>query len=238
MTRDAALGGLGRLALLLHRGGRNHTPVVKLLIVDDHPILREGLATLLLQAGPQTCVLQGRNADEAFALLDRHADTDVVVLDLVMPGMGGLAALAEFGRRRPDLPVIVLSSSEDPRDAREALAQGALGYVPKSASPYTLLSAIGMVMNGDLYVPPLILNAFSPDAREGVESPPAPASILTDRQIEVLRLLSDGSSNKVIANSLALSEKTVKVHISAIFKALHVMNRTQAASAARSAGLI
>ena len=85
-----------------------------MLIVDDHPILREGLATLLLQAGPQTCVLQGRNADEAFALLDHHADLDVVVLDLVMPGMGGLAALAEFGRRRPELPVSVLSSLELP----------------------------------------------------------------------------------------------------------------------------
>ena len=211
---------------------------MKLLIVDDHPVLREGLATLLLQSGPQTCVLQGRNADEAFTLLDQHPDLDVVVLDLVMPGMSGLAALAEFGRRRPDLPVIVLSSSEDPRDAREALAQGALGYVPKSASASTLLAAIGMVMNGDLYVPPLILNAFAPDASQPVEAPSPIASILTERQVEVLRLLSDGSSNKLIANRLVLSEKTVKVHISAIFKALRVLNRTQAASAARAAGLI
>ncbi len=211
---------------------------MKLLIVDDHPVLREGLATLLRQAGPQTCVVQGRNADEAFALLDQHPDLDVVVLDLVMPGMGGLAALAEFGRRRPELPVVVLSSSEDPRDAREALAQGALGYVPKSASPSTLLSAISMVMNGDLYVPPLILNAFAPEVRPRGEPPDTGSSILTGRQVEVLRLLSDGSSNKMIANRLALSEKTVKVHISAIFKALRVLNRTQAASAGRSAGLI
>jgi DNA-binding NarL/FixJ family response regulator len=223
---------------LLRRGARDHTFIVKLLIVDDHPVLREGLATLLRQAGPQTCVLQARNADEALALLDQHLDLDVVVLDLVMPGMGGLAALTEFARRRPDLPVVVLSSSEDPRDAREALAQGALGYVPKSASPSTLLSAISMVLNGDLYVPPLILNAFAADAGHPVEAPPEVASILTERQIQVLRLLSDGSSNKMIANRLALSEKTVKVHISAIFKALRVLNRTQAASAARTAGLI
>ena len=211
---------------------------MKLLIVDDHPVLREGLATLLLQAGPQTCVLQGRNADEAFALLGQHSDLDVVVLDLVMPGMGGLAVLAEFGRRRPELPVIVLSSSEDPRDARLALAQGALGYVPKSASASTLLAAIGMVMNGELYVPPLILNAFAPDAPQPMEAPAPVASMLTERQVEVLRLLSDGSSNKLIANRLALSEKTVKVHISAIFKALRVLNRAQAASTARAAGLI
>jgi DNA-binding NarL/FixJ family response regulator len=153
--------------------------------------------------------------------------------------MGGTRALTEFGRVRPDLPVVVLSASEDARDAREALAKGALGYVPKSAGQRTLLSAIRLVLDGDLYVPPLLLGDSSPPA--AIE-PPGEAgherTTLTERQIEVLRRLSQGQPNKTIARDLGLSEKTVKGHISAIFRALNVVNRTQAAAAGRDAGLI
>jgi two-component system nitrate/nitrite response regulator NarL len=212
---------------------------MKLLIVDDHPVLRDGLAALLMQIGPDTTVLQARDATEGIALVDNHPDLDVVILDLAMPGMEGLQALSEFGRKRPDLPVIVLSSSEDPRDVRRALASGALGYVPKSASQHVLLSAIRLVLNGDLYIPPLILdekiNATVPRTT-GTEG--ASNRLLTARQIEILKLLSEGKPNKTIAATLALSEKTVKTHITAIFKALNVVNRTQAAAAGRQQGII
>lgn len=212
---------------------------MKLLVVDDHPIVRDGLAALLGQMGPDTVVLQAGDAGGALALVAAHADLDVVILDIAMPGMDGLRALAEFGRARPELPVIVISASEDARDVREALAKGALGYVPKSASPRTLLSAIGLVLNGDVYVPPFILaetdvpRSLDPRAAAG---PGRPA--LTDRQIEVLRQLSKGQSNKEIAAELGLSEKTVKAHVTAIFRALNVVNRTQAAAVGRAAGLI
>ncbi len=150
-----------------------------------------------------------------------------------------MLALSELGRKRPTLPVIVLSSSEDPADARRALALGALGYVPKSASQHTLLTAIRMVLSGDLYVPPLILDkpglGLSIPARGRVGGG---AARLTERQIAVLRLLSNGRPNKTIAIELDLSEKTVKTHITAIFKALNVINRTQAASVGRDLGLI
>lgn len=214
----------------------NHN--MKLLIVDDHPVLREGLAALLRQAGPDAKVLQARNAQEGIAAVENNADLDVVVLDLLMPGMDGWQAISEFGRRRPELPIIVLSSSEDPQDARKALALGALGYVPKSASQHVLLSAIRMVLNGDLYVPPLVLN--EPDSAVDRQSGRTDegAARLTPRQIEILQMLSKGAPNKTIATALDLSEKTVKAHISAIFKALNVVNRTQAAAAGREAGLI
>jgi two-component system, NarL family, nitrate/nitrite response regulator NarL len=212
---------------------------MKLRIVDDHPVLRDGLAALLMQIGPDTAVLQARDANEGIALVDNHPDLDVVILDLAMPGMEGLQALSEFGRKRPDLPVIVLSSSEDPRDVRRALASGALGYVPKSASQHVLLSAIRLVLNGDLYVPPLILdekiNATVPRTT-GTEG--ASNRLLTARQIEILTLSSEGKPDKTIAATLALSEKTVKTHITAIFKALNVVNRTQAAAAGREQGII
>jgi two-component system nitrate/nitrite response regulator NarL len=212
---------------------------MKLLIVDDHPFLRDGLAALLMQIGPDTTVLQARDANEGIALVDHHLDLDVVILDLAMPGMEGLQALSEFGRKRPDLPVIVLSSSEDPRDVRRALASGALGYVPKSASQHVLLSAIRLVLNGDLYVPPLILDEkFNTTLRRTTNSEGASNRLLTARQIEILTLLSEGKPNKTIAVTLALSEKTVKAHITAIFKALNVVNRTQAAAAGREQGII
>jgi two-component system, NarL family, nitrate/nitrite response regulator NarL len=212
---------------------------MKLLVVDDHPIVRDGLATLLRQLGADTVVLQVGDAARALEMAVEHADLDVVILDIAMPGMDGLRALGEFGRVRPDLPVIVISASEDARDAREALAKGALGYVPKSASRHTLLSAIRLVLNGDLYVPPLILSetrfSYAPDPRGAAAST---GSTLTTRQIEVLKQLSQGKSNKSIALELGLSEKTVKAHVTAIFKALNVINRTQAAAAGREAGLI
>jgi DNA-binding NarL/FixJ family response regulator len=211
---------------------------MKLLIVDDHPVLREGLAALLRQAGPDTDVLQACDAHEGLALVEDHPDLDAVVLDLMMPGMDGWRAISEFGRKRPELPVIVLSSSEEPQDARKALALGALGYVPKSASQHLLLSAIKIVLNGDLYVPPLVLNdTASVTEREGGRAEPN-AARLTGRQVEILAMLSKGQPNKTIAATLDLSEKTVKAHITAIFRALNVVNRTQAAAVGREAGLI
>jgi two-component system, NarL family, nitrate/nitrite response regulator NarL len=212
---------------------------MKVLIVDDHPALREGVAALLRQSGPDTSVLQAGDVAEALAFVAQHADLDIVVLDIVLPGMGGLPAIAEFGRLRPDLPVVVLSSSETPQDARRALAQGALGYVPKSASPQTLIAAIRLVLNGDRYVPPLILDetvaARLAHLRQGAGSA---VSALTDRQIDVLRQLIEGKSNRTIALGLGLSEKTVKAHVTGIFKALNVVSRTQAAAIAREIGLI
>jgi two-component system, NarL family, nitrate/nitrite response regulator NarL len=212
---------------------------MNVLVVDDHPVLREGIAALLRQAGPDTVVHQEGDVAGALKLAAERPDLDVIVLDLMMPGIGGMQAIAEFGRVRADVPVIVLSSSEDPRDARNALAQGALGYVPKSASQHTLVSAIRLVLTGELYVPPLILNEIG-DVRQRQFGGPCGnrGTALTERQIDVLKRLSAGQPNKIIARELELSEKTVKAHITAIFKALNVVNRTQAALVGREAGLI
>jgi two-component system nitrate/nitrite response regulator NarL len=214
--------------------------LMKLLVVDDHPVMRDGLTALLKQVGPDTQVLQARDAAEAFSLCASHTDLDLVVMDLVMPGMDGLTALTEFGRRHPGLPIIVLSSSEDPQDARRALAQGALGYVPKSASQHTLISAIGLVMEGEIYVPPLIMSVIGGETKLPARLPASnPGEYdLTERQLDVLRLLAEGHANKIIAYRLDLKEKTVKFHVSAIFRVLHVTNRTQAAAAARAKGLV
>ena len=208
---------------------------MKILIVDDHPVFRDGFATLLqhASASEETIVYQAGNVTEGLARIAASPDLDVLMLDLFMPNGGGFPAIAAFGRARSDLPIIVLSSSEDPRDVRQALAMGALGYVPKSATPQALLSAIRLVLNGDIYVPPLILGAGPADKAQ-----PEIGDILSRRQIQVLCLLAEGLPNKTIATRLELSEKTVKAHITSIFRLLGVVNRTQAASAGRAAGLI
>jgi DNA-binding NarL/FixJ family response regulator len=207
---------------------------MKILVVDDHLILREGLAALLRQSWQDAVILQGRDADAGLRAAEENPDLDVVFLDLNMPGMNGMTGIQHFVQRFPRLPLIILSSSENPAEVRRALALGAVGYVPKSASPQTLISALRLVLAGDIYLPPLLLDAPPlPGRRPADES-----GGLTDRQVEVLVALCNGLSNKEIGRKLDLSEKTVKAHITAIFRALNVVNRTQAANAARVRGLV
>ena len=206
---------------------------MKLLIVDDHPVLREGLCAFLRAGHPEVGILQAASAEEAFGVADANIDLDVVVLDLKMPGVQGSGAVRELGRRRPDLPIIVLSSSEDPDDVRDVLSSGAMGYVCKSASQQTLMTAIEVVLRGDVYVPPLMLDR-RPSERD---APGSAASALTPRQREVLAQVQAGRSNKQIAHALSLSEKTVKAHVTALFRSLGVVNRTEAALVARERGL-
>jgi len=201
---------------------------VKLLVVDDHSVVREGLSALLLTFGPDTKVVGAEDGPHALAAVDAHSDLDVVILDLAMPGMNGMKVLEELGARRPGLPVMVLSASEDPEFVRQTMALGALGYVPKSANPDTLIAAIRFVLQGELYVPPFMLTAKPPSAVTAKNLPR-----LTKRQSEVLASLCEGLSNKGIARNLNMSEKTVKAHITTIFRLLGVQNRTQAVNLAR-----
>lgn len=207
---------------------------MKILIIDDHAIVREGIAAMLLQEVNAATILEAGDGAEGLAIADAHSDIDAVLLDLEMPGLGGRPALEEFGKRHPDLPVIILSSSVDHRDVRQALASGALGYVPKSATAKTLLAAIRLVLQGDIYVPPLVLDPKFASLHDAPNL--FAAEHLTERQIEVLELIGEGKSNKEISIALGLAEKTVKVHITAIFKALGVTNRVQAINAAKLAG--
>jgi two-component system nitrate/nitrite response regulator NarL len=201
-----------------------------MLVVDDHAVLRQGLAALLMDSGAAREVLHAGDQAAGLAHLAAHPDLDAVLLDLKLPDSEGLGAITAFSNAAPTVPIIIVSASEDPLDVRRALEMGALGYVPKSASPETLLSAVRLVLSGAIYVPPLMLDA---------EEAPSPSRVrmLTARQTEVLAAMTVGYSNKEIGIRYGLSEKTVKTHVSAIFRALGVTNRTQAARAAHSAGI-
>ena len=201
---------------------------MKALIVDDHAMMREGVATVLRTGFADAVVLQASDGAAALMLAAANADLDIVLLDLVLPGTDGMAVLATFGTTHPGLPVVVLSGSEDVRDVRRALALGALGYVAKSASATTLVAALHLVLGGDIYVPPFVVRAtaepVAPDRRDA----------LTERQNQVLAMLAAELSNKQIADRLKLSEKTVKAHVTAILRALDVPNRGAAARIARA----
>jgi len=212
------------------------------LVVDDHPLFREGLRQVLQGLAGETRVIAEGDAEKALAAVHEIEDLDLVLLDLSMPGMNGFTAVQRFSREAPGIPVVIISAHEEPADVRRALSLGALGYIPKSTPPNILLDALRLVMGGGVYVPPLFLHATR-QAGSPVPPPQAPGEIsgdgvLTGRQGDVLVLLSQGKSNKLIARELELSEKTVKAHVTAVFRALGVVNRTQAAIAARRRGLI
>jgi DNA-binding NarL/FixJ family response regulator len=213
---------------------------MKILIVDDHAMVRQGIAALLEHAHPGTQVLQACDSAEGLALAARHDDVDAVFLDLSMPGMDGMDALTAFGTLRPALPVIVLTAAEDQDVVRKAFAAGALGYVPKAAPSSTLLSALELVLSGEVFVPGLLLQPSTRPLKPWNHPVGKSPSIgpLTARQAEVLRCLGEGLSNKAIGRRLGLSEKTVKAHVTAIFRALSATGRPEAIYVAREAGLI
>lgn len=210
---------------------------MKILLADDHPLFREGVKHVLMQLGDEVDIVDAHDYPSLFAEAANHPDLDLVLADLYMPGMGGHEGIAEFRNQFPDTPLVIMTASESRTDARRALASGALGYVLKSSPTQVMIEALKRVLNGGVYVP-LIM--------EGDEQTDDPVSLmplskqgirLTGRQLEVLKLLLEGKPNKLIARDLDLSEGTVKIHVAAIFRALSVTNRTEAAVAAQRLGL-
>lgn len=210
---------------------------MKIMIVDDHALVRQGVSALLEREAGGATVLQARHSAEALDLAAAHDDLDAVFLDLAMPGMDGIAALKEFGRLRPALPVIVLSAAEDSALARRAFAAGALGYVPKSATAETLLSALHLVLRGETFVPSLVLRAPHADT-PAIPVQTRGGSSLTHRQTQVLRHLGEGLSNKAIAHRMGVSEKTIKAHVTGVLRAMSASDRLDAVQSARAAGLL
>jgi two-component system nitrate/nitrite response regulator NarL len=207
---------------------------MKLLIADDHALTREGLCLLLQKLEPHTAVFEAGGYEELAALLAEHPDADLAIVDLDMPGRTEGTTLAALRQRHPTVPMVVLSGCEDREEMRRALGSGAMGYLPKSASPQVLLNALRLVLAGGVYVPPALIEA---DAAEPVADREADVA-LSPRQHEVLGQLMLGKSNKEIARALGMSEATVKVHLGAVFRALRVTSRTQAVRAAQRKRLI
>jgi len=194
----------------------------KILVVDDHPLIQHALARALPDIDPEFEIVSALDRAEALTALARHRDIALILLDLALPGVHGLDFLVQLHRDYPQVPIVVLSATHDRGTVTAAVDAGARGYVAKTARPAALLHAMRGVLNGERNVTRDIAPA-PPD----VPGVPARTLGLTRRQGEVLRLLMQGKPNKLICRDLRLSEGTVKVHVSAILKALNVHSRAQ-----------
>ena len=217
---------------------------LKLLVIDDHPLVQEGVAAALEALGLDVRIVAARGADQGLAAAAANPDLDAVLIDVAVPGMNGFAVIGEMRKRFAELPVIVLSALEDPANVKRALDSGAAGFIPKSSSTDVLIKVLQQVLKGNAAVEP---NASAVSARNGTNgsggSPSShettpDATLLTLRQLQVLSRVCQGKTNKQIASELGLSEKTVKAHVTAIFKILGVVNRTQAVLVARRMGML
>ena len=201
---------------------------MRILLCDDHALFREGLELVIRGLDEEVELAAVGDAETALARVAADEDLDLVLLDLQLPGMDGFTALARLRRDHPSVPVVLLSASERPEDVRTALDAGAAGFIPKSTRGSVLLGALRLVLSGGVYVPPLLLDAAPP--RRGV----AP---LSRRQLDVLRLLARGLTNRDIARVLGIAEGTVKSHVMRVYELLDVNNRTEAAMRMRELGI-
>lgn len=207
---------------------------MKIILADDHTLFRDGFVLLLKQLEADAEVITAGSLEEALEQARAHPDADLLLLDLQMPGMQGLVSVQAVMRDFPSLPVAILSASDSRQVMEALLAAGAAGFIPKSSSAQVMLSALKLILAGGVYLPAQLLDSGQGAAGAAA----AKGGPLTPRQLDVLRLLCEGKSNKLICRELDLGEGTVKAHIAAIFRALNVNNRTEAALEARRLGLL
>jgi len=230
---------------------------MKLLLIDDHALFREGLALLLRPLVQNSLVLEAGSCEQAKEVLSAQPEVELVLMDLGLPGMSGLDGIAWLHDTQPGLPVVALSSADDRDTVLQALDAGAMGFIPKSASSAVMLGALQVVLAGGIYLPQVVLpqgtrpvtGASAPAPRGAAPepgstawpakppTPPTPADLgLTPRQADVLDLLLQGKPAKLICRELGLAQGTVKAHTSAVLRALNVTTRVQAVVAASRLG--
>ncbi|MBP6344788.1 response regulator [Neisseriaceae bacterium CLB008] len=205
---------------------------VHVLLVDDHALFRQGLSFLLTQVAEFTVVGMGTDGLEGVKLA-KQCRPDVVLLDLDMPLMNGLEALAQMLNHQPSLPVLMLTISEDAADLQKCMALGAMGYVLKNVDTEFLIAAIHQAMAGERVVSQAIsMKLLAPKLGAAPPAQQMDWASLTQREREVLGYIAKGISNKIIADQMSLSENTVKVHVQNILRKLNLRSRVQAAIAA------
>ena len=216
---------------------------MKILVVDDHPLVRDGMHHVLAPVAASVEVLEASDCVSALAMARTHPDISLILLDLNLPGVRGFEALERLRGEQPAMPVVILSMHRDRQAVLEALRRGAMGFIPKASAKAVIVNAIRLVLSGGVYVPPeAVIDADGPtrDATESAVRSPSSRSLaslaLTARQEQVLALLKRGNSNKEICRALGIAERTVKIHVTAVLNALRVKSRTQAVIAANELG--
>jgi DNA-binding NarL/FixJ family response regulator len=216
---------------------------VKILVADDHPLIREALGHVLRELDGGVAVLEAADGETVKRLAAEHPDLDLVLLDIFLPGVRGLELFDELRSSYPTLPLVAVSALDDASTVKAVLAGGAMGFIPKSSSHPLMVSALRLVLSGGRYLPPELMAqewAFVSGRATtlGTRGPVSAAALgLTERQHQVLGCIAQGKSNKQICRELGLAEATVKIHVTAILKALKVTSRTQAVVMINELGL-
>src|SRR5262245_10093755 len=211
---------------------------MKILVVDDHALIRDALRGVLDELLGGSTVLEAPDCRQATELIREHPDLGLILLDLNLPDRDGFAFLADLRRRHAPISLVVLSGFHDRGNVMRALNLGACGFIPKSSPREVMVSALRLVLSGGIYIPPEALPpAKTEGARPSPSRPFSPADVgLTERQMEVVALMMQGKSNKAICRILDVAEPTVKHHVTAVLKALKVANRTEAVIAVGALG--
>jgi DNA-binding NarL/FixJ family response regulator len=204
------------------------------LLVDDHPLFHEGLASAFARLAPDLGIVSADSVEAGLDLLRSEAGIELALIDLVLPSSDGLTALALYAEEFPHVPRLLISGKEDPSVIRRARDAGASGFLHKSLPLDRLLAALRRVLDGHAYFEP------SSEARLEEDGPRSadPHENLTLRQLEVLKLLGEGRSNKEISAALAIADRTVRAHLTELFRTLGVSSRTQAILTAQRLGLL
>jgi two-component system, NarL family, invasion response regulator UvrY len=209
--------------------------MIRVLLVDDHAVVRTGFR-LLLQARPDIVVTGEAESGEAACQVYIERSPDVVVMDIAMPGMGGIEALRRIRAHDPQARVLALSAHDDPMHARRALREGALGFLSKRSAPEALLEAVGAVAAGQRYIDPRVAQRLALEDIEGTES--SPVKRLSEREFDVFIRLARGASVQRIADDLRLSASTVGTHLYNVKQKLGVSNQSELTLIAIRHGLI
>jgi DNA-binding NarL/FixJ family response regulator len=206
-----------------------------IIIADDHPLFRGALRQSVASIMPHARVMEASGMDDLNATLSQERDVDLILLDLTMPGVQGFSGLMSLRAQYPELPVVIVSATEEPTVIRRAMDFGASGFIPKSIDIDSIGGAIQAVLAGDTWTPPDVDLSATEDAETA--DLVRRLGTLTPQQVRVLTMLSEGLLNKQIAYELGVSEATVKAHVSAILDKLGVDSRTQAVIAASKIGV-
>ncbi|HLH62090.1 MAG TPA: response regulator transcription factor [Ktedonobacteraceae bacterium] len=210
---------------------------ISLLIIDDHALVRQGIRAFLELQPDLNVVGEAGSGEEAVRMAAELAP-DVVLMDLVMPGIGGVEATRQLKQASPHSQIIVLTSYHEDEYIFPALRAGALSYVLKDVGPDALADTVRKAARGESVLHPRVASRVVEELRGTRHDTPSLFTDLSDRELDVLRLIADGLSNAEIAEKLVISEKTVKGHVSNILGKLHMMDRTQAAVYAWQQGLV
>jgi DNA-binding NarL/FixJ family response regulator len=214
---------------------------IKVLMVDDHALFRDGMRYVLQQLADEVEIIDSGNFVDGMKQAANNPDIDLALLDLNMPGSDGVKSILTFHERNPGIPLVVVSGSDHREDIERVMEYGAMGFISKLSSSKIMLAALRMVLDGGIYLPPQLLQQAMVGLDQGAVDKRTARSNknwLTTRQMQTLLLLAEGLSNKEISEKLSLAEGTVKIHTAAVYQALRVNSRLEAVSAARRLGFL